>query len=98
MNRALKNAVVGVLVAIAITTAMDATGYSVFSARPLIPLAGLFWYLQKYSRREIGLVWGTLGDHGRAATIGTDEPASSYLDDACFHTLARFCYLSGHRV
>ena len=66
MNKALKNAVVGVLCAIAITTAMDATGYSVFSALPLIPLAGLFWYLQKFSRREIGLVWGTLGDHGRA--------------------------------
>ena len=58
MNQGLKPAVLGVVVAIAITTAMDATGYSTFSALPLIPLAGLFWLLQKLSRREIGLVWG----------------------------------------
>ena len=42
---------------IVITTAMDATGYSMFSALPLFPLAGLFWYLQRFSRQEIGLSW-----------------------------------------
>ncbi len=60
MNQALKPAILGTAVAIAITTTMDATGYSMFSALPLFPLAGLFWYLQKFSRREIGLVWGNL--------------------------------------
>ena len=60
MNQALKPAIFGTAVAIAITTTMDATGYSMFSALPLFPLAGLFWYLQKFSRREIGLVWGNL--------------------------------------
>jgi len=37
----------GVAAAIAITTAMDATGYSMFSALPLFSLAGVFWYLQR---------------------------------------------------
>jgi membrane protease YdiL (CAAX protease family) len=37
---------------------MDATGYSMFSALPLLPLGGLFWYLQKFSRTEFGLVAG----------------------------------------
>jgi len=39
---------------------MDATGFSMFSALPLFPLAGLFWHLQKLSRAEVGLVWGNL--------------------------------------
>ena len=66
MNQAMKFAVLGLVIAIAITTAMDATGFSVFSALPLFPLAGIFWFLQKFSRREIGLVWGRLRDYGLA--------------------------------
>ena len=60
MNQPQKYAVSGVAIAIAITTAMDATGYFMLSALPLFPLAGLLWFLQKFSRREIGLVWGNL--------------------------------------
>ena len=60
MNLKLKPAILGVAVAIAVTATMDATGYAMFSALPLFPLAGLFWYLQKFSRRDIGLVWGNL--------------------------------------
>ena len=59
MNNSLLFAAAGVFVAIAVTTAMDATGYSVFSALPLAPLAGACWALQKFSRQEIGLVWGS---------------------------------------
>ena len=66
MNQPLIYAVLGVAIAIAITTAMDATGYSMFSALPLFPLAGLFWFLQKFSRKEIGLVWGNLRAYGLA--------------------------------
>ncbi len=66
MNKAFVPAVVGLVIAIAITTAMDATGYSMFSALPLFPLAGLFWFLQKFSRQEIGLVWGNLQAYGLA--------------------------------
>jgi membrane protease YdiL (CAAX protease family) len=62
MYQSLRPAIVGTLIAIAVTTTMDATGYSMFSALPLLPLAGLFWYLQKFSRREVGL------------TIATAEP------------------------
>lgn len=66
MNSKYAPSVLGVTVALAITTAMDATGYSMFSALPLFPLAGLFWYLQKFSRREIGLLWGKLHAYGFA--------------------------------
>lgn len=53
----------GLAAAIAITTLMDATGYAMFSALPLLPLAGLFWYLQRLSRVEIGLVMGKPSDY-----------------------------------
>ena len=66
MNHALRPAVLGVVIAITITTAMDATGYTMFSALPLIPLTGLFWYAQKLSRQQIGLVWGNLQFYGLA--------------------------------
>ena len=66
MNSKLRPAVGGVIAAIAITTILDATGYSVFSALPLFPLAGIFWYLQKFSRVEMGLVWGRARHYGLA--------------------------------
>jgi hypothetical protein len=66
MNKQLLPALAGAGAAIAITTTMDATGYSMFSALPLFPLAGLFWYLQKFSRQEVGLVWGKLYPYGLA--------------------------------
>jgi len=66
MNDSLRPAISGVLVAIAITTTMDATGYAMFSALPLIVLTGLFWFLQKFSRKEIGLSWGDWKSHGWA--------------------------------
>jgi hypothetical protein len=55
-----------VFAAIAVTTAMDATGLSAFSALPLFPLMGLFWYLEKLSRKEMGFTWGPLRDYGLA--------------------------------
>ena len=56
----------GVLVAIAVTTAMDANGLSMFSALPLLPLMGLFWYLERLSSRSVGFVWGRWSDYGLA--------------------------------
>ena len=56
-------AVAGFAAAALVTGTMDATGYSVFSALPLILLTGLFWYLQKFSRAEIGLTWGAARDY-----------------------------------
>jgi membrane protease YdiL (CAAX protease family) len=60
MDKAKLLVAAGALAAIAITTTMDATGYAMFSALPLAPLAGVFWALQKLSRKEIGLVLGDL--------------------------------------
>ncbi len=58
MPRASYKPLAGLAAAIAITTTMDATGFGMFSALPLWPLAGLFWFLQKFSRREFGLTRG----------------------------------------
>ena len=54
----------GLAAAIAITTTMDATGYAIFSALPLLPLTGLFWYLQRFSHAEMGLTWGRMVHYG----------------------------------
>jgi len=59
--------ILGVLAAIAITTAMDASGLSAFSALPLAPLMGLFWILERLPRRSIVVMaWGRWRDYGLA--------------------------------
>jgi membrane protease YdiL (CAAX protease family) len=67
MASALRWPVLGVLAAIAVTTAMDAGGLSNFSALPLLPLMALFWYLQRLPRRSVGFVWGRWSHYGLAA-------------------------------
>jgi len=57
---------IGVLVAIGITSTMDLTGLSIFSALPLFPLMFLFWWLQRFTRAEIGFVWGRPWHYGLA--------------------------------
>jgi membrane protease YdiL (CAAX protease family) len=68
MNRgaALMMSIAAVLAAIAITTTMDATGLSMFSALPLFPLMLLFWCLQHIPRRSMGFVWGQWSHYGLA--------------------------------
>lgn len=66
MNTAMWPAIGGVAFAIVVTTIMDASGYSVCSALPLIALTGLFWYLQKFSRKDIGLMAGNARDYAWA--------------------------------
>jgi membrane protease YdiL (CAAX protease family) len=51
--------IVGVMIAIAATTTMDASGLFNFSALALLPLMLLFWYLERLSRPEMGFRWGT---------------------------------------
>ena len=63
---ALRFPLLGVLAAIAVTTAMDASGLSAFSALPLCPLMLLFWYLERLSRQSMGLVWGRGSYYGLA--------------------------------
>lgn len=67
LNPALKWPVLGVLLAIAITTGMDAAGLTAFSALPLFPLMAIFWYLERLPRTAIGLTWGHLGHFSLAA-------------------------------
>ncbi len=56
----------GVATAVAITTAMDATGYSALSALILAPLLLIFWKLQGLSRSEVGFTLGTARDYVHA--------------------------------
>jgi hypothetical protein len=65
--RTLRPAISGVLAAIAITTTMDATGLSAFSALPLAPLLGVFEYIERLPRRSLGFVWGRARYYGLAA-------------------------------
>jgi membrane protease YdiL (CAAX protease family) len=66
MRKTLSRPIFGVLIAIAITTTMDATGLTMFSALPLFPLMGIFWYLERLSRRDMGFVWGQWRHYGLA--------------------------------
>lgn len=72
MSATFSLALASVVLAIAITTVMDASGYTLFSALPLLPLTLLFWSLARLSRREIGLTGGT----GAAYAWGLAYPAS----------------------
>ncbi len=66
MNRPVVFAAVGVVLAIGITTTMDANGLSEFSSLPLLPLAGILALAQRQRRRELGLVSGGAGACGLA--------------------------------
>ena len=63
MNNRWLPAIAGVTLAIGITTTMDATGFTMFSALPLLPLFLFFWWWQKFSKAEIGFKWGKPGHH-----------------------------------
>ncbi len=58
--------ILGVLLAVAITSAMDATGLAAFSALPLMPLTLLLWWIERIPRRKMGFAWGTLRGYGVA--------------------------------
>jgi membrane protease YdiL (CAAX protease family) len=45
---------------------MDASGLTTFSALPLLPIAGLLWYVTGSSRRDVGLALGSAGSYGLA--------------------------------
>jgi uncharacterized protein len=62
----LKWPLVGVIAAIAITTTMDATGLSMYSALPLFPLAAILWAMQRLPRADMGLRLGRWRHYGLA--------------------------------
>jgi len=55
-----------VIVAVAITTTMDFTGYTNFSALPLMGIIIVFWFIQRQSKKEFGLVFGQTKYYGLA--------------------------------
>lgn len=57
--------IIGVSLAIASTTVLDAVGFGI-NVILLVPLFFLLWYLQRLSRIEIGLVWGRPRDYALA--------------------------------
>jgi membrane protease YdiL (CAAX protease family) len=70
MTPTLRRLVLGVIAAVAVTTAMDATGLSAFSALPLCPLMVLLWY-----RRPPRLALGFRRGHGRHYALALLHPA-----------------------
>ena len=58
MTSRLRWPVLGVIAAVAVTSSMDATGLTAFSALPLAVLLAAFCYLQGISRKQAGLMWG----------------------------------------
>ena len=63
MKPSLRTAAAAVFASIAITTALDASGLSAFSALPLFPLMLLLWYLEQHARKDIGFTWGQPRDY-----------------------------------
>ena len=63
MSKSLAGPILGVLAAIGITSTMDATGFSTFSALPLAPLLGLCWSMQRMPRSTVGFRWGERKPH-----------------------------------
>ena len=55
-----------VLIAVAITTTMDFTGYTNFSALPLLGIIIVFWLILKLSKKEFGLAFGQAKFYGLA--------------------------------
>ena len=66
MNRSLAVAVGATAVAIVVTSTMDASGLTAFSALPLFPLAGAVLLAMRASRGDAGLRLGSVRDYMRA--------------------------------
>lgn len=58
LNKLWASPIICVLIAIAVTTTMDATGLTAFSALPLFPLMLIYWLTQGIDRRSMGFTWG----------------------------------------
>ena len=63
-NRASILAALGLIAAIATNTIANACGLPSVGAFLLFPVIGIFWYLTRYSRKEMGLALGPLHYYG----------------------------------
>jgi membrane protease YdiL (CAAX protease family) len=70
LNASLRRTGLGVFLAIAATTTMDASGVSTFSSFALLPLMVLFWHWDRLSRSEMGFVWNPV----RFLALGLAHP------------------------
>ncbi len=50
--------ILAVLLSIVVTTTMDFSGYTLFSALPLLAIIVLFWLVERHSSGALGLRWG----------------------------------------
>jgi uncharacterized protein len=57
---------IGVLVAVSVTTLLDAHHLSAFSALPLLPITVVLWRLDGFPRGAVGLAWGHAADYAWA--------------------------------
>lgn len=82
----MKKIILGVTLAVGFTALLDATGYSMLSALPLIPLFAVFAWWDRLSLREIGFVGGTSRDHllalGLPVLVMTILTAVAYMNGA----------------
>src|SRR5215208_1010504 len=58
MRESCTRALMGVLIAIAVTATLDASHLSAISALPLLPIAAVLWRLDRFSRKAVGMTWG----------------------------------------
>jgi hypothetical protein len=98
--RGLVRPALAVLLAIGITTTMDANGLSAFSALPLLPVGALFWLIDRIPRRSVGYVLGKPFDYflallhpllvfgflaALALAVGAVHPAASPASRVAFN-------------
>ena len=85
--------ILAVIIAITVTAWMDASGLTAFSALPLLPIAGLLWYVTGSSRRAVGLTLGAPRYYGLAVaypvvvlgacaliSLGVADAAATHVD------------------
>ena len=79
--------IIGVALAITIASLMDGNGLTNFSALPLFPLMGIFWFLERYSKKEIDFTLGRLSDYLSARVYPVTTVALitvlAFIGDAC---------------
>ena len=66
MREPCTRALMGVLIAIAVTATLDASHLSAFSALPLCPIAAVLWRLDRFPREAVGITWGRTATYGWA--------------------------------
>lgn len=90
MNARFVLPVAGVAVAVGVTASLDASGLTVFSALPLLPLTAALWFVERLARRDIGLPGAgratTALPHCIRRSFSAPSFASQLFSEACTPT------------